>query len=163
MEGKLQFDKLDDENFDDFVQMITLLAAYEKQEPPDAQALARLKRDALGKHRKFEGYLIRNDETTAGYFLFYLTYSSYLALPVFHLEDLFLIKSLRRQGYGKKIIEFCVCLADEKGCGRVEWTVYTWNKPAIAFYEKIGATRLDKVYYRLDKAYMNALLSRGSF
>ena len=145
MKGKLQFEKLDSKNFDDFVQMIALLAAYEQQEPPDAPALARLKRDALGDHPKFEGYLLRSDRTTVGYFLFYLTYSSYLSLPVFHIEDLFLIDSHRRRGYGKKIIEFCICLADGKGCGRMEWTVYTWNKPAIAFYEKIGATRLDKV------------------
>jgi GNAT superfamily N-acetyltransferase len=160
MVGKLQFDKIDDKNFDDFVRLIALLAAYEKQQPPDAQALIRLKKDALAEHPKFEGYLVRLNQTTAGYLIFYLTYSSYLALPVFHIEDLFLDKPFRRRGYGTQIIEFCVRLATEKQCGRMEWTVYTWNKPAIAFYEKLMATRLDKVYYRLDKAHMDALLLR---
>jgi hypothetical protein len=31
-------------------------------------------------------------------------------------------------------------LAVERQCGRFEWTVLDWNKQAISFYEKMGAT-----------------------
>ena len=31
-------------------------------------------------------------------------------------------------------------LAVERQCGRFEWTVLDWNKHAISFYEKLGAT-----------------------
>jgi RimJ/RimL family protein N-acetyltransferase len=35
-------------------------------------------------------------------------------------------------------------LAHERGCGRMEWSVLDWNAPAIAFYESLGARRLEE-------------------
>ncbi len=34
-------------------------------------------------------------------------------------------------------------LALERGCGRLEWAVLSWNEPAIAFYERLGARAVD--------------------
>jgi hypothetical protein len=35
-------------------------------------------------------------------------------------------------------------------CGRFEWSVLDWNKPAIDFYESVGARPLDEwTIYRL--------------
>lgn len=46
---------------------------------------------------------------------------------------------------------FCVRQARERGFGRMEWCVLDWNEPAIRFYEKNGARRLDWFFYRLDR------------
>jgi RimJ/RimL family protein N-acetyltransferase len=32
-------------------------------------------------------------------------------------------------------------MANQRGYGRMEWTVLDWNEPAIAFYESLGAVR----------------------
>jgi len=80
-----------------------------------------------------------------------MTYSSYLALPTLYIEDIFVIEGWRRTGIGKKMFEFCARQAKNRGCGRMEWCVYNWNIPAIKFYRKLKATRLEKTYYRLDK------------
>ena len=46
------------------------------------------------------------------------------------------------------IIEF----AKERNCSRVEWVVLNWNKPAIDFYEKMGAVSMnDWIIYRISE------------
>ena len=35
-------------------------------------------------------------------------------------------------------------LANERGCGRMEWAVLDWNASAIRFYESLGARRLEE-------------------
>ena len=38
----------------------------------------------------------------------------------------------------------------EKDCGRFEWVVLDWNKPAIDFYDSIGAKPQNEwIIYRL--------------
>jgi len=38
--------------------------------------------------------------------IYFFTYSSFLALPTLFLEDIFVLEEYRRQGVGKKMIEF---------------------------------------------------------
>jgi len=151
MAEKIVFEKLNDENFDDFFNLIKKLAEYEKQEPLDEQIKIRLKKDSLTKKPRFEAYLTKLNSGYIGYFIFFMTYSSYLALPTLYIEDIFVLKEHRRKGVGQKMFQFCVQQAKEKGCGRMEWCVYNWNKPAINFYKKNNATLLNKKYYRLTK------------
>ena len=151
MNQKIVFERVIHNNFDDFISLVKQLAAYEKQDLPDRQAETRLKKDALSKAPKFEAYLVKEQEKIVGYLIYYMTYSSYLALPTLYIEDIFVIEGWRRTGIGKKMFEFCARQAKNRGCGRMEWCVYNWNIPAIKFYRKLKATRLEKTYYRLDK------------
>jgi GNAT superfamily N-acetyltransferase len=41
---------------------------------------------------------------------------------------------------GKALLQHLAALAVARGCGRFEWSVLDWNRNAIAFYEKMGAT-----------------------
>lgn len=145
------FEKLNDENFDSFFDLINKLAQYEKQEPLDEQIKIRLKQDSLSENPRFEAYLAKLNNEYIGYFIFFMTYSSYQALPTLYIEDIFVLEEERRKGIGQKIFDFCIKLAREKDCGRMEWCVYNWNKPAINFYKKNNATLLNKKYYRLTK------------
>ena len=151
MNQKIVFERVIPNNFDDFISLVKKLAAYEKQDLPDRQAETRLKKDALSKAPKFEAYLVKEQEKILGYLIYYMTYSSYLALPTLYIEDIFVIEGWRRTGIGKKMFEFCARQAKNRGCGRMEWCVYNWNIPAIKFYRELKATRLEKTYYRLDK------------
>jgi len=155
MNQKIVFDKVIHKNFDDFISMVKKLAAYEKQNPPDSQAECRLRQDCLSESPKFEAYLVKEQGKIIGYLIYYMTYSSYLALPTLYIEDIFVLKEKRRNGIGRKMFEFCLHQAKNRNCGRVEWCVYNWNIPAIKFYEKLQATRLEKTYYRLDTQQMD--------
>ena len=147
----VEFERVTKKNFDDFFSLVKTLAEYEKQEPLDQEIKLRLKNDSLSETPKFEAYLTKFKNQYVGYFIFFMTYSSYQALPTLYIEDIFVLEEERRNGIGQKIFDFCIKISKEKGCGRMEWCVYNWNKPAIDFYKKNNAILLDKKYYRLTK------------
>ncbi|HZZ58437.1 MAG TPA: GNAT family N-acetyltransferase [Opitutaceae bacterium] len=80
--------------------------------------------------------------TPAGFALYFFNYSTFLARPGLYLEDLFVLPEHRRQGIGRALLLRLAQIANEKGCGRMEWSVLDWNRPAIAFYEALGARLL---------------------
>ncbi len=147
----LTIERVIEENFDDFLSLINKLAEYERLNPPDEEAGIRLKRDGLAEDARYEAYLGRVDGEAVAYVVFFETYSSFLAMPTLYLEDIFVSESHRRKGFGRVMFEFCVKMAEEKGCGRMEWCVLDWNTPAIRFYEKNGAERLGWSFFRLSR------------
>lgn len=82
------------------------------------------------------------DGAPAGFALFFTNYSTFLAKPGLHLEDLFVVPEHRGRGIGKALLLHVARLANQRGCGRMEWNVLDWNQRAIDFYESIGARRL---------------------
>jgi len=49
----------------------------------------------------------------------------------------------RRGGIGRAVMEHLAAIAVQRGHVRLEWCALDWNEPALNFYEKLGATRLD--------------------
>ena len=80
-----------------------------------------------------------DDNQPAGFALYFFNYSTFLAKPGLYLEDLFVRPELRGQGIGKALLLQLAKLANQRGCGRMEWTVWNINAPAIAFYRAMGA------------------------
>jgi GNAT superfamily N-acetyltransferase len=89
-----------------------------------------------------ECVIAEQDGAPAGFALFHTNYSTFLAKPGLHLEDIYVHAHLRGRGIGKALLLHVARLANARGCGRLEWTVLDWNTPAIAFYESLGAQRL---------------------
>ena len=53
-------------------------------------------------------------------------------------------------------------LAVDRGYGRLDWTTDEGNDGAQAFYERLGAKRIQqKVYYRLDAGALRAYADDG--
>ena len=77
-------------------------------------------------------------EVAIGYFqnkpiglvLFFHNYSTFLSRPGLYIEDLFVDESYRRRGVGAALLRHVARLAIERNCGRSEWSVLDWNKPA---------------------------------
>ena len=152
MSKELKIEKINHENFNEFLYLIEKLAEYEKLDPPDRQAKHRLRVDGLRENPKYEAYLAKLNDIYVGYVIYFMNYSSFLALPTLYLEDIFVLKEQRKEGIGQKLFNFCIKKAKEKNCGRVEWHVLDWNKLGIDFYEKNHAEHLSNwLYYRLDK------------
>lgn len=158
MSKKVIIEKISEKNFSDFFNLINQLAKYEKQKPLDIKIKKQLEKDAFAKNPSFKAYLARYKDKYVGYLIYFMTYSSYLASPILYLEDIFVIKEFRGKGIGQKMFEFCVKQAEEQDCSRMEWCVYNWNKPAIKFYQKNRATKLDKTYFRLNKDQIQEIL-----
>jgi GNAT superfamily N-acetyltransferase len=92
--------------------------------------------------RAAECILAFDEGAPAGFAVFFSSFSTFLARPGLYLEDLFVVPERRGRGVGKALILHLARLANERGCGRMEWSVLDWNKPAIDFYEGLGARRL---------------------
>lgn len=75
-----------------------------------------------------------------GFALFFTNFSTFLARPGLYLEDLYVQPAYRSTGLGKALLQHVGALANERGCGRFEWSVLDWNANAIGFYESMGAT-----------------------
>ncbi len=131
--------------------LIRALARFEHLEPPDDEAEARLLRDGWGDRPRFEAWLLCEGEDAVGYLLTFETYSTFLARPTLYIEDIFVLPEARGRGIGTALFRHAHALAQDRGCGRMEWCCLDWNMPAQTFYERAGARRLAEwYYYRLE-------------
>ena len=147
---------------DDFIRLVVGLAEFEKLNPPDAAAQARLIEDAFGAKPRIEVWLAFADESRlpVGYAIFLETYSSFLARPTLYIEDVFVLETHRKRGIGGALLKKAVELAHQRECGRVEWTALDWNVNAQRVYEeKLGAKRMSEWFlYRMTRREMDAYL-----
>lgn len=74
--------------------------------------------------------------------LFFTNFSTFLGQPGLYLEDLYVQPAHRRSGLGRALLQHLAALAVQRDYGRFEWSVLDWNRDAIAFYERMGATLL---------------------
>jgi GNAT superfamily N-acetyltransferase len=150
-EDSLVIRKVDAETIDDLLGLIDKLAEYENLAPPNKEAKERLRLDCLSDKPKYRAFVGSIGDRYVSYVIYFFTYSSFLALPTLYIEDIFVLEEFRRQGVGRKMLDHCKRIAELEGCGRIEFTVLTWNKPAQAFYEKNRAKRLEWFFYRLPR------------
>lgn len=139
------------------VKLIVALANFEKLTPPNAAARKRLIKDGFGPRAKFEPWLAFWDgqREPIGYMILVKLYSSFEARPTLYLEDLFVLPEYRGRGIGKAMMQRCITLAWNRGCGRMEWTCLDWNVKAQKFYNRLGARKLSEWYlYRLNRKQM---------
>lgn len=104
----------------------------------------------FGKRPSAEAVLAEVAGEVVGFAVFFNTNSTYKAKPVLFLEDLYVTAEHRGKGIGKGLFLHVVKLAHERGCARVDWLAYDWNKQALDFYFSLGATAREDVRpYRL--------------
>lgn len=123
-----------------YLDLVRALATFEALPPPDPAACERLLRDAFSEPPRYELWVA---EGAAGeisaYAVTFSTYSTFLARPTLYLEDLFVHPRARRQGIATAMLRHLRELAEQRGCGRMEWMVLDWNTDAQALYERVGA------------------------
>lgn len=143
------------------VQLIRDLAEYERLSHECFADEAALERHLFGERAFAEVLIASLDGEPAGFALFFHNYSTFLTRPGIYLEDLFVRPELRGAGVGQALLSRLAALAVSRGCGRLEWSVLDWNEPAIRFYERLGAARMEewRVYRVTGEAL--ASLARG--
>lgn len=122
--------------------LIRELAAYERLTQLVEATAERLAPHLFGPRPLAEAMVADCGGEVVAFALWYTNFSTFLARPGFHLEDLYVRPAERGRGIGRALLERVGALAVERGCGRFEWTVLDWNADAIGFYERMGATLL---------------------
>lgn len=142
--------KAEKEDIDLILFFIKELAIYEKEPESAVATYDDILRDGFGENPYFYVLIAELDNKPAGFAFYFYNYSTWLGKPTLFLEDLFVIPEFRKNGIGKKLLVELAKIAVEKNCGRFQWQVLDWNKPAIDFYESLGAYHLEEWFtYRL--------------
>ncbi|WP_024955621.1 GNAT family N-acetyltransferase [Sulfurospirillum arcachonense] len=105
------------------------------------------------------------DGKTVGFAYFYQKSSAFTGRSGLYIDAFFIDDSMRGKRLGNIMMQFLSKHALERGCEMLEWGCLDWNTPAIDFYKKLGAYRVDEMHmYRLapDKLVANATLFKGS-
>jgi len=119
--------------------LIRGLAEYERLLPKMKATAARIRHHGFGRRPYFETLICRRGARPVGFALYFFTYSTFVGRPSLYLEDLFVLPQERGYGAGKALLRALAKIAVKRRCGRMEWAVLDWNRPAIRFYERLGA------------------------
>jgi GNAT superfamily N-acetyltransferase len=125
-------------------EFILELAEYERALPGEAPVTEKDLADTLfGKRPAAEVLIAYLGNTPAGFALFFHNYSTWLGKRGIYLEDLFVKPAARKHGIGFALLRALAKIAVDRDCGRLDWSVLSWNQLAIDFYKQIGAKPLD--------------------
>ncbi len=96
--------------------------------------------DLTRDKESYHCYLAENEKGEAiGYALYCYTYHTWSGKAIY-LDDLYVKEKYRRFSVGTMLACALIDLARQTNCKSLQWQVLDWNKEAIAFYKKLGAT-----------------------
>jgi GNAT superfamily N-acetyltransferase len=133
------------------LKLIAALADYEKLSHEVIATEASLTAALFGPKPSAEAVIARVDGVPAGFALFFHNFSTFMGKHGLYLEDLFVLPEFRGRSIGKSLLQYLAQLAVQRECGRFEWAVLDWNRPARDFYESLGAEpKSDWIIHRVS-------------
>ncbi|MFR9751208.1 N-acetyltransferase family protein [Nocardia sp. 004] len=140
------------------VDLIYELADYEKARDECTVTAEQLHAALFGPLPKVFAHVVADETGPLGCAIWFLNFSTWDGVHGIYLEDLYVKPETRGKGYGKALLAALAKEAVDNGYSRVAWSVLTWNKPSIDFYESIGAVaQHDWIGYRLTGTALDAL------
>src|SRR5215831_6582092 len=141
---EFKIDAVKRKDLPELLALIRELARFEKLEH-EIQSNVDLLNEAFFAPQPAAGALMAwQDTEAAGYAIYFYTFSTFVGRKGIWLEDLYVRPQFRKHGLGSALIKAVAGIGVEHGCGRFEWTALNWNKTALEFYDKLGATALDE-------------------
>ena len=119
--------------------LIQELAAFQEQASAIMITVADLIRDGFTDRQEFQCLVAEDYNEIIGIAFYSFGYSTWLGRTI-KLDDLIVREDQRGKGIGFKLYDELVRIAKIENVRRITWFVYKWNKKAIEFYKKIGAT-----------------------
>jgi len=118
------------------LQFVRELAAYEKLTHEAVATETMIDAALFGESPRVFADLAEWNGAPVGLALWFLNFSTFSGRYGLYLEDLFVDPDHRNKGVGKALFGELGKIAEEKNCGRLDWSVLKWNTPSIDFYEK---------------------------
>src|SRR6266508_6771943 len=134
------------------------LAEYEEGLDSVSVTEEKLHATLFGPKPYVEAIIAYENDSPVAFAIYFFTYTSFAGLPSLYLEDIFVRPAARGLGIGRQLLAFLARRARQRDCGRMEWSVLSWNEPAMAFYKKLGAEPVsDWTVFRLPKDKLDEL------
>lgn len=118
------------------------LAAYERLAHEVVATESLLRETLFGARPSAEVVIGEYAGEPVSFALFFHSFSTFLGRPGLYLEDLFVKPAMRSRGFGRVMLTYLAHLAQERQCGRLEWSVLDWNDSARRFYRSLGAEEM---------------------
>lgn len=126
------------------LELIVELARFERLEHEVKATVGSLHEAFFGPQPAAGALLARSGGLPAGYAIYFFTFSSFVGRRGIWLEDVYVRPPFRRGGLGRGLIKAVAQIGVERNCGRFEWTALNWNKPALDFYNRLGAQAMEQ-------------------
>jgi GNAT superfamily N-acetyltransferase len=134
------------------LELILELARFERLEHEVVATVESLNESFFGQQPAAGALLAWSGSEPVGYAIYFFTFSSFVGRRGIWLEDVYVRPAFRHGGLGRALIKAVAEIGEEKNCGRYEWTALNWNKPALDFYQRLGARTMNEwVLLRLDE------------
>ena len=142
--------------------LIKDLAEYEHLSHEVEATEEDIRQSLFGERPVAEALIGEHQGTPVGFALFFYNFSTFLGKPGIYLEDLYVKPQYRSNGFGRRMLAHIARLAEERNCGRFEWSVLDWNEPAIRTYDSLNAKPMKEwILYRLTGEALNRLAKEG--
>jgi GNAT superfamily N-acetyltransferase len=102
-------------------------------------------RDGFGKTPAFRGLVAEAGAAIVGFLLFDFGYDTHRGQRVVFVIDLFVTKTARRQGVAAALMQRAAEEGKAHGAEMMVWCVDRANRLARHFYEKLGASYIDRL------------------
>jgi len=138
------------------------LAEYEKLAEAVTGDAGQLGEALFGPGDRLHGLVAERAGRLVGYALYFPVFSSFRGRWRLWLEDLYVDPEARGSGAGVALMAELARLTLAGGYVSLDWEVLDWNRPALAFYEHLGAQRVaaDLLRYRLDGPLLEQMSGR---
>ncbi|AOE49423.1 GNAT family N-acetyltransferase [Kangiella sediminilitoris] len=121
------------------LEFIKDLADYEKMSDEVVATVEDIEQTVFAEQPKAYCLIAEWEGQSAGFALYFYSYSTFLGKHGIYLEDLFVKPEFRGKRIGMTLLKRLSKIAVDNDCKRMDWSVLDWNKPAIEFYDSIGA------------------------
>lgn len=145
--GKVRFAKPGD--IPQIVELCYLHSRYENSEYSIVGKAENLKENLFGNTPKIHCLVIENDTVLLGYATYMKQYATWEAAEYLYMDCLFIREFARGLGFGEKLMEKIMEQSKVLGCDLVQWQTPDFNKRAMKFYNRMGATSKPKVRFFL--------------
>lgn len=116
-------------------------------------------RKSIFEKKQAEVVIAEVDGHPIGFMLYFFSYSTFWGRANLYLEDLFIDKAYRHQGYGKLMFKALAKIAVKNECKRIDWMCLDWNQKSIEFYQSLGAKPLNEwITFRLEDQEISKLI-----
>jgi len=132
-------------DFATILELIKEFARFQNTPQHVGISLEQLQKD----ERHFKAFVAEtSDGSIVAFVSYFYCYYSWSGRAIY-LDDLYVQPEYRAQGIGTALLDKIIEAGRTSGCRKVRWQVSNWNRNAIAFYKKFGAT-IDDVEINCD-------------
>lgn len=97
-------------------------------------------RDGFAANPAFAGIVAEIEGEVISYLLYHFGYDTDRAIRLLHIIDFYVQADKRGQGVGRMMMQEAARICRAQGGSELFWAVYTPNRLASVFYERLGAT-----------------------